>query len=292
MKEIVVGIDFSKSSIQALQYALKMAQAYSCDLKLIYVCKTRDKESRIIKDEKGIECSIKDNFHKIIAEYQPGFSYKITFKMLEGKIWEEVSNQAKYTPAGMIIIGAHGMSGYESEWIGNNAMKIVAHSEKPVLCVKKNFRLKDMIIEKVVIPIDHTRTTLQKIPLTLDIARKFNAQVNVLSIIKENQSQAEQQVEENTQKAMQWVIASGLRYLNEKKSSDDTARATLEYADLRNADLISIHTENDNPQSFFLGNIPQQIINQSNVPVLTSRVNVFSYLHHDQQREVNPLIWQ
>jgi nucleotide-binding universal stress UspA family protein len=292
MKEIVVGIDFSKSSTQALQYALKMAHAYSCDLKLVYVCKMRDKESRIIKDEKGIECSITKNFHKIIDEYQPAFSQRITFKILEGKIWEEVSNQAKYTPAGMIIIGAHGMSGYESEWIGNNAMKIVAHSEKPVLCVKKNFKPKNLIIEKVVIPIDHTRNTLQKIPLTLEIARKFNAQVNVLSIINAKQAQGEKQVEENTQKAMQWVIASGLRYINEKRTSDDSARATLEYAVRRNADLISIHTENENPQSYIMGNIPQQILNQSPVPVLTSRVNVFSYFHHDYLEDVNPLIWQ
>ncbi len=274
MKEIIVGIDFSRSSIQALQYALKMAETCGCKLKLVYVSKERDKESYFIRDEKGIETNILDSFKKLIQETQEPVKERISYKILHGKIWDEITNQAKYTDAEMIISGAHGMSGFEELWVGNNAMKIVAHSEKPVLCVKKNFKLKDPIIEKIVIPIDDTQGTLLKIPFTLQIARNFKAQINVLSVynIKHKNNQAI--VNENTLQAMTIIADSGLRYINEKKTSDNTAKTTIEYALKRHADLISIITENESAHSIFMGSMPQQIINQSPVPVLSFRSNV------------------
>jgi nucleotide-binding universal stress UspA family protein len=273
MKEIIVGIDFSKSSIQAFHYALKLAEVCQCKIKLVYVCKSRDKESNLIKDERGLGTSIIDNFEKLIAE-NDGFKELISYKILDGKIWEEISNQAKYTDAELIITGAHGMSGFEELWVGNNAMKIVSYSEKPVLCVKKNFKLKKPIIEKIVLPIDHTKGTMHKIPFILQLASTFKAQINVLSIYNSKQKQIEENVDENTKLAMESIINSGLRYINEKKISDNPAKITIEYAIKRNADLISVMTENESAQSVFLGPIPQQIINQSPIPVISFRSNV------------------
>lgn len=273
MKEIIVGIDFSKSSIQALQYAMKLAEVYQCKMKLVYVCKSRDKESNLIKDDRGMGTSIVDSFEKLIAENEK-FKDLISYKILDGKIWEEISNQAKYTDAEMIITGAHGMSGFEELWVGNNALKIVAHSEKPVLCVKKNFKLKKLVIEKIVLPIDHTNGTLQKIPFILQLASSFKAQINVLSIYNSKQKQIEKIVEEHTRLAMESIVNSGLRYINEKKVSDNAAKTTIEYALKRNADLISVMTENESAQSVFLGPVPQQIINQSPIPVISFRSNI------------------
>jgi nucleotide-binding universal stress UspA family protein len=273
MKEIIVGIDFSKSSIQAMQYALKLAEICQCNMKLIYVCKTRDKESKLIKDERGMGTSIVDNFEKLIAENEK-FSKLISYKILEGKIWEEISNQAKYTDAELIITGAHGMSGFEELWVGNNALKILSHSEKPVLCVKKNFKIKKPVIEKIVLPIDHTKGTLQKIPFILQLASSFKAQINVLSIYNSKQKQIEENVEKHTRLAMESIINSGLRYINEKKISDNPAKSTIEYAVKRNADLIAVMTENETGQSVFLGTIPQQIINQSPIPVISFKSGV------------------
>jgi nucleotide-binding universal stress UspA family protein len=194
--------------------------------------------------------------------------------VLYGKIWEELTNQAKYTDAELIIAGAHGMSGYEELWVGNNALKIVSHSEKPVLLVKKNFRIKNRIIEKVVIPIDHSESTLQKIPFTLKIARLFKSQVNVLSVFNPKLKYTEAMVEKNTAQAMEMIVGSGLRYINEKKSSEQMAKASIEYAIKRNADLISIMIENDTPSSSNLGINPEQIINLSPIPVISFRATV------------------
>jgi nucleotide-binding universal stress UspA family protein len=274
MKEIIVGIDFSRSSIQAFQYALNIARECNCKIKLVYVSKQRDKSSDLIKDEKGMASNIRDSFDKLLESISDDLKSRITHKVLYGKIWEELTNQAKYTDAELIIAGAHGMSGYEELWVGNNALKIVSHSEKPVLLVKKNFRIKNRIIEKVVIPIDHSESTLQKIPFTLKIARLFKSQVNVLSVFNPKLKYTEAMVEKNTAQAMEMIVGSGLRYINEKKSSEQMAKASIEYAIKRNADLISIMIENDTPSSSNLGINPEQIINLSPIPVISFRATV------------------
>jgi nucleotide-binding universal stress UspA family protein len=273
MKEIVVGIDFSKSSIQALQYALSIAQECNCRIKLVYVSKMRDKASELIKDEKGLATNIRESFEKLIETQPDEMKSRITHKVLYGKIWEELTNQAKYTDAEFIIVGAHGMSGFEELWVGNNAMKVVAHSEKPVIVLKKNFRIKKAI-EKIIVPIDHSQSTLQKIPFTLKLSQLFKAQINVLSVYNPKLKYTQEFVEKNTAQAMEMISGSGLRYINEKKSSEHLAKATIEYAIKRNADLISIMTENETPSSLHIGVNPEQVINLSPIPVLTLKAHV------------------
>ncbi|TVQ12345.1 MAG: universal stress protein [Bacteroidetes bacterium] len=272
MKEIVVGIDFSQSSIQAFQYALNISKACGCSMKLVYVSKKRDKSSKLIKNDKGMEISIEENFKKLIEEHSGELKGSITHKVLHGKIYEEITNQAKYTDAEMIVSGAHGMSGFEELWVGNNAMKIITHSEKPVLSVKKNYKLKKPLIEKIVLPIDSTMETIQKVDFTIRLAGFFKAQINVLSLYSSKLKNIEESVERNTREAMELIVASGLRYINENKNSDNLSKATIEYAQKRNADLISIMTEQENSSNnVFLGNYAQQTINQSPLPVLTFR---------------------
>lgn len=274
MKEIVVGIDFSKSSIQAFVYALNLADICGANLKLVYVSKKRDKELNLVKDDMGMEISIEENFRKLIEEHSNKIKGSITYKVLHGKIFEEITNQTKYTDAEMIVTGTHGMSGFEELWLGNNALKIISHSEKPVLSIKKNYPIQTPLIEKIVIPVDSTKETLQKIPFTLKMARFFKAQINVLSLYNSKINEVKSIVDEHTEEAMKLIVASELRYINEKKDCENVAKATVDYAMKRNADVISIMNEQDvRNKNIFMGNYAQQIINQSPLPVLSFRSN-------------------
>ncbi len=275
MKEIVVAVDFSKSSIQALQYAAKISTACGCSIKMVYVSKARDKDWNIVKDEKGMELSIANSFNKLLQDV-PGLNPgKISYKILLGKIYEEITNQAKYTDAGLIIAGAHGMSGFEEEWIGNNALKIIFHAEKPVIVVKKTFRIKDPLIEKIILPIDSTSETLLKVPFTVKLAQLFKAQINVLSLVSSKIKNIEEKVEKNTKAAMDLIIPTGLRYINERKVSDNLSKAIIDYSVKRNGDLISLMTDQEYTSGHPISNIfAQQTINNSPVPILSIRANM------------------
>jgi nucleotide-binding universal stress UspA family protein len=269
MKDIVVAVDFSKSSVQALKYALKIAAKTSSDLKLVYVSKKRDLQVDIFDEKKGEFINIQKNLKEMIDTHQSAIPGKITSKILHGKIYEEITNQAKYTDSWMIIAGAHGMSGYEEEWIGNNALKIITHAATPVLIVKKSFDQRNTI-DKIVLPIDSTTETLQKLPVTIELAKKLKAQVNVLCLLNSYMGDLAEKTKSHAKEALKHASKAGLRYLSDEITCTNNSEAILEYALTKEADLISLMTdqESSNPGILTFG-YAEEIINHSPIPVLT-----------------------
>ncbi|MFW5725999.1 MAG: hypothetical protein ACOCX0_06090, partial [Bacteroidota bacterium] len=167
-------------------------------------------------------------------------------------------------------VGAHGMSGYEKLWVGNNAMKVIYHSVKPVISVRKGFRTEHPVIEKIIFPVDATPQTLIKLDFTLQLASVFRAQLNILSLYNNKNSDGKQLVDENTATAIKKIIPSGLRYINESKKCDNFAEATIDYATKRNGDLISIMTHQEFSGSLSLSaTFAEELINKSPLPVLS-----------------------
>lgn len=275
MNNIIVGIDFSKSSINAFEYALGLASKTGHNLKLVYVSKARDIDTILPEGSKGRPTSAEKGFQKLIKKYENSISGKITYKILDGKIYEEITNLAKYTEAWLIVVGAHGMSGFEEFWVGNNAIKVIAHANKPVITIKKNFKIKPAPVEKIVLPIDSTIETVQKVASTLEFAKHFKAQINVLSLFSSKLKNIEERVENNTKEALSMVVKSGLRHINEKVVCDNITKATIDYAEKRNADMIAIMTEQEfSSQSVIMGTYAQQMVNQSSIPVLSIKTRV------------------
>lgn len=275
MNSIVVGIDFSRSSIKAFEYALGLASKTGHNLKLVYVSKARDIDSVLHEGSKNEPTSAEKGFQKLIKKHEDTIPGKITFKILYGKIYEEITNLAKYTEAWLIVMGAHGMSGFEEFWVGNNATKVIAHANKPVITIKKNYRNKPVPVEKIILPIDSTIETIQKVPYTLEFAKHFKAQINVLSLYSSKLKNIEERVENNTKETLAMVVKSGLRHINEKVVCDNITKATIEYAEKRNADMIAIMTEQEfSKQSVIMGTYAQQMVNQSPIPVLSLKTRI------------------
>ncbi len=275
MSNIVVGIDFSKSSIKAFEYALGIASVTGLDIKLVYVRKKRDVDTILPEGSKSKPTSVEKGFEKLIIKHENSIPGNITYRILTGRIYEEITNLAKYTESWLIIAGAHGMSGFEEFWVGNNATKIITHSNKPVITVKKNYNIKAKPVEKIIIPIDSTFETIQKIPFTIEFAKHFKAQINVLSLYSSKIKNIEERVDNSTKEALSLVIKSGLRYINEKVVSDNITKATIDYAEKRNADMISIMTEQEfSSQTVLMGTYAQQMVNLSPIPVLSNKTRL------------------
>jgi nucleotide-binding universal stress UspA family protein len=269
MKEIVVAIDFSKSSIRAFRYALAIAAKTNSNLKLVYISKRRDVHEEIFDEKKGQFINIRKNLKELAEANENTISGNITYKILTGKIYEEIINQAKYTDAWMLIAGAHGMSGYEETWIGNNAFKIFTHAVTPLILVKKNSDMA-IAIDKIVLPIDSTPETLQKVPFTVELAKSLKAQINVLSLANVNLKDQSEQLKIYTKEAIKIISKAGLRYFSNEIECVKNSDSIIEYTIAKEADLISIMTdqESNTPDNLTIL-YAEEIVNQSPVPVLS-----------------------
>ncbi len=274
MSQIIVGIDFSKTSILALQYALKIGAKTGLDILMVNVVKEGDYEMPFKKDEKVPQTDIEKNFHKLLDRYKDQIKGKLDYTIREGKVYEELTNQAKYTDAWLIITGAHGLSGFEEFWVGNNTYKIMTRAHCPVIAVRIGYPI-DRDLKNIILPIDSTLETTQKVEFTTELARKFDSTIHVLSLYSALIPDIQDKVDNSTREALRIIKNAGVKSVQDKAVSDNITDSTIEYAKKNDGDLISMMTEQEfAPGNIFLGPYAEQMVNRSPIPVMSIRAKM------------------
>ena len=168
----------------------------------------------------------------------------------------------------MIVTGAHGISGYEEYWIGSNASKIVTYSTCPVITLRHDFP-EGRNINRILVPIDSSAETLQKLPFIAKLAASFDSEVHVVAT-HYSQLKSIQRIAENlADQASKYLEKHALKFVRDKIISNDISKTTIDYALNIDADLISIMTEQETPANILLGPHAQQLVNQSPIPILS-----------------------
>ena len=197
---------------------------------------------------------------------------KLEYVIREGKVSEQLAAQAEEDEALMIVVGTHGMSGFETNWIGKNTYRTITDSPVPVLSVREDFNFRKAL-ENIVIPLDSTTETRQKVPFATRMAKTFGSTIHLLGLYTSDSKDIKglvngyvEQVEKYLDK---YEVAHHTEYVDAKKNLTVT---TLEYADQINADLIVIMTEQEKAlTSWLIGNYAQQMLHLSKHPILSIR---------------------
>ena len=262
MNNIVVGFDFSTGSANAVDLTIDIANRWHSDIRLVYV-----KEKQ--EDEAPIRAEI-ERRNAGVAHLLKGI--KLEYVIREGKVSEQVAAQAAEDQALMVVVGTHGMSGFETNWIGKNTYRTITESPVPVLSVREDFDF-NKNLERIVVPLDSTTDTRQKVPFATRMAKTFGAEIHLLGLYtsdsKDIRSLVNGYVEQVESYLDKYEVGHVTEYVDAKKN---LTVSTLEYADRINADLIVIMTEQEKAlTSWLIGNYAQQMIHLSKHPILSIR---------------------
>jgi len=270
MKQILVAIDFSKCSIHALEYAISLANRVKADILMVWVDNTKSEESVFMEPADGNRKEISKSFEDLMSTYSPKLEHgKIHYKIRKGKVHVEVANQAKYSDAMLVIAGTHGVTGFEEFWIGSNAYRIVTYAPCPVITIRAGFEFKKEM-ERIVVPIDSTLETRQKVPFATSVAQIFGAELHVLSLYSTTIAAVRYKVENYSKQVKAFLEGEKVNFLMASVEADNITNATIDYAKTIDADLIAIMTEQETTTAnLFLGAYAQQMVNHSPIPVLS-----------------------
>ncbi|NCA75245.1 MAG: universal stress protein [Alphaproteobacteria bacterium] len=270
MSSIIVAIDFSNTSIHALEYAIPIANKMKSDINLIWVDKISSQESVYPDTTNENRNEAKKRFDELIHQYHKKLTKGITmeYRLKKGRIYREVDSLAKITEADLIITGAHGISGFEEYWIGSNAYKIVTYASRPVITVRHDFPIRKNI-DRIIVPMDQSAETLQKIPFIVRLATLFKSEVHVVTTHNSHLKSIQRLTEKVAQTALRYFQGHEIRLVEDSIVSNDLTKALLTYSLNVDADLIAIMTEQETPAKILLGAQAQQLVNQSPIPVLS-----------------------
>ncbi len=147
MKELKIGkvmcaVDFSENSEYALRYAVRFAQAFDAELKLLHVVElpflpsyslTGVPDLSIPTDE--IEAGARQKMEELVAKWRPQYP-KLEGAVRTGTAFVEIIAYAREQESDLIVVGTHGRTGLRHMLIGSVAEKIVRKAPCPVLSVK------------------------------------------------------------------------------------------------------------------------------------------------------------
>lgn len=271
MSNIIAAVDFSDCSINALEHAVSIANKGILDLHLVWVNNPSITKTTIYSDTASelIE-EIKKQFARLIEKYKPQLpESNIDYVIREGKVYREILDEAREMESLCIVMGTHGSSGFEQFWIGSNANRLISISHCPVISLRAGISAKHHL-ERIVMPIDSTIDTRQKVPFTAYLARLFDAEIYVVSIYASKYKAIQRRVDEYTDQVIEYLEEEGIPYKRDTLVVDNLTTSTIEYAKKVRANLISIMTEQEtSPFNLLIGPYAQQMVNNSPFPVLS-----------------------
>lgn len=265
MKSIIVGTDFSKGSYVALELAVDIANKLECGIKIIWA-----KREKILMDEEQLTVMThlaEEKLEMLCEQHRPDLhTGEIRWEICSGRVGAVISRQAHHENAPLIVIGTNGASGFEKYWMGSTAVRIVQEAPVPVLTVRQGYDF-HKALERIVVPIRVNINSRQKVPPAAEMARMFGSEIHILGLM-DSSDQAPQLRAYMVQTA-EFLASEGVKFVSSVQHYSNYSDAVLSYADSIKADLVVINTEQDRVVSqFFLGTNAQQIVHNSQVPVL------------------------
>lgn len=265
MKNIIIPIDFSVESLNGLKMAILFSKRVKVNILLVNVLQeTSETDNKIIESKKN---DIEKSLHQIIDEYSSQLenNSQINYLIKKGRIYQEIINLVEDIPDSIITASTHGASGFQELFIGSNAFRIISGTTRPVITLRKNYC--PASISKIVMPVDISVDSRQKVPFTTELAELFGAEIYVVGI-QTSRSKRDMQIIRSYTSQVAGYIEGRVHCESNEVFGANVAELVLNYANTIKADLISITTEQSPGISLIIGNTAHQILNKAETPVL------------------------
>lgn len=275
MTKILVATDFSTSSQSALNFAIGLANKTEGSIMLIWVA------NQISENELNTKKSIHffAETHEALQNMVKKVRERLTSKTCDyrircGHVDEEVANQAKYTDVDYVICGSYGLrkdiKGNLEKNAGSNAFKIASNTHCcPVITVPKDYKNQDGA-KKILLPIDSSEDTRQKLEYAISYAKIYNSSIEVLGLFSTSLSSLRRKVEQYVNQMVSLIKENNIEETHAYVECDSISKATLAFSEKNNIDLIVTMKEQEiATKNIFLGTYAKQIINQSPIPVMS-----------------------
>ncbi len=267
MKNIIVPIDFSEDSQKGIELALLFSDRHKTNIQLVYVQKKSSDYNSPGHYEEEKEWANRE-FKKLIARFEPKLKNHSTIGYIikSGKIFKEVVGQVESYSEAMVAASTHGASGFEEFFMGSNAFKIISATEKPVLTTRTG-NIPGQV-SKIVMPIDVTIDTRQKVPFTASLAKFFDAEVHVITISSSKGKRIMDRLNAYAKQASGYFKARDVNYKIKSLYGENVVDLIVVYADSVDADMITIMKEQSKSLNL-MSNLTHQLLNRATIPVFT-----------------------
>lgn len=277
MKTILVPVDFSKPSENALQVAANLAKRNQAQIIVLHVMEIAEPlmgtGQYYVEDQKMLffmKLGQKKFSEFLDRPFLKGL--KVTDSIEIGSTAMGISRTVEKNQVDLIVMGSKGSSGLEEVLIGSNTEKVVRSSEVPVLVIKNE--MKNFDIQRMVFASDFGLKNLSAYHKAKKFALDFNAELKLLYINTPGDKFKSTSEIRETMRA--FLNNTEIPYSPENIqvfNDYSVDKGVLNAASYMGADLIAMPTHGRKGLAhFFAGSIAEDVTNHSQIPVITFKI--------------------
>jgi nucleotide-binding universal stress UspA family protein len=193
IQNIVVPVDFSKMSVQAIQIANQLARRFGASIHLAHVRQFNYAADFVTSAPPVVPFSFmpyeQDGDRSVLKELkavagESGVSSASCHVLNGAPPFDEICRLAQRISADLVVMPTHGRTGLKHVFLGSTAERIVQHSSCPVLVTRQNsvqskngsrFRTK-----KILVPVDFSSCSREGLRYAIAFANEFGAGIILL----------------------------------------------------------------------------------------------------------------
>ena len=196
-RRILVPVDFSDHSREALRAALALAQQFGSRLAVVHVTRRNRPDSHVVAEQMGITFDTRRLGRAKLQEFMEGEGIggiQPTRLVADGVPFDEIVGAAKAWRADLIVIATHGYTGLKHVLLGSTTERVVGHAPCPVLVVRsraqrgKKAAFSPGRVRSILAPVDFSASSRGAVQYALALAQQYEAQLCLLHVIKPYQA--------------------------------------------------------------------------------------------------------
>ncbi|MGE5718151.1 MAG: universal stress protein [Acidobacteriota bacterium] len=192
IKKILCPTDFSEHSREALAHAVSVAKWYASEITLLHVSAPPASSEPLLYGPgmPSLEPEARERLLEKLARFaQPVEEAGVPVHVLldEGPVVERILVCGEAMGADLIILGTHGLSGFQRLVLGSVTEKVLRRSVSPVMTVPRaaSSAVPGVILFKTILcPVDFSPSSTGALELALSIAAEASSRLIVLHVVE------------------------------------------------------------------------------------------------------------
>lgn len=279
IRKVLVPVDFSSVSLNALETAIAICKRQLATLTLIHVV---ENTYVLFPPEAGgatgsILTDLVKNANETINELAKSLRLKhdvvVNQVVHSGNPADEICRWAQHKEVDLVVMGTHGSSGLREFFMGSNAYRVVKNSSCPVMTIPGTQKWTEF--EKILFPIRMVANALDKYDVVRPIIKKNSSRLRIAGLVKSNDATGLHEMKALVETIQKKMEEDQITCVSEVQYCNDVAKQVLALSEIEKPDLIVITATLDNSlKDFFMGPYTQDIVNHARYPVLSIRPEV------------------
>ena len=274
-KPVLIAIDLDDKSLPRLRNSYPNLKTLGDNIILLYVFN----KQHYFEKEEGRQKEMankRQQLSTIAKEIMEDTGLSVQHILQVGRPSTEILKAVENYNASMIIMSTRTQfdDDYEEEhMLGSTTLRVVRQSKVPVFTFNSDVKLN--LIKRILLPLDLSNETKQKVSNAIEIAQRFDAEIQIVSVFWSVQDKVvKKELLHQLNRIKSFIAEDEIPCTAELVEIDggrsDLPYTILHYAKQNESDLIMIMTQQETKMAeFFMGSAAQSILRMAQIPVMS-----------------------